>query len=150
MKERGQIVEVKDGLAVVKIKRSSYCNTCGACNMGAHSDEMILTVPNRLEGKPGDLVELDLAASSILKASAIMYLIPLLALFIGVGAGYMIAYRINANTELLAAVGGIIFTALAYLGIAKMEPVFSRQRKYSPQMVSIIQQFSKGDESNGQ
>ncbi len=149
MKERGQIVEVKDGLAVVKIKRSSYCNSCGACNMGAHPDEMILTVPNRLEGKPGDLVELDLESSSILKASAIMYLIPLAALLIGAGAGYMIAYRINANTELFAALGGILLTILAFLGIHMMEPVFSRQRKYSPQMVSIIQQFSKGDESNG-
>jgi len=146
MKERGQIVDVKNGLAVVKIQRSSYCNSCGACNMGAHQDEMVLTVPNRLEGKPGDLVELDLESASILKASAIVYLIPLAALLIGVAAGYAIAQRLAANAELFGAIGGILLTVLAFVGIRMMEPVFSRQRKYSPQIVSIIQRFSKGDE----
>lgn len=150
MKERGQIVEVtEDGLAVVKIKRSSYCSSCGACNMGAHQDEMLLTIPNRLKGEPGDLVELDLEATSILKASAIAYLIPLAALLIGVVLGYVLAYRVNGNAELFGAIGGILMAILAFLGIRMMEPIFRRQRKYSPQMVTIIKQFSKGDGSNG-
>lgn len=150
MKERGQIIEVtEDGLAIVKIKRSSYCSSCGACNMGAHQDEMVLTIPNRLKGKPGDLVELDLESATILKASAIAYLFPLAALLVGVILGYMLAYRVNGNAELFGAVGGILMASLAFLGIRMMEPIFKRRRKYSPQMVSIIKQFSKGDESNG-
>jgi len=150
MKEKGQIVEItEDGLAVVKINRSSYCSSCGACNMGAHQDEMLLKVPNRLNGKPGDLVELDLEAASILKASAIVYLIPLAALLIGVVLGYILAYQVNGNAELFGAVGGILMAVLAFLGIRMMEPTFKRQKKYSPQIVSIIKQFSEGDELNG-
>lgn len=117
--------------------------------MGAHQDEMVLTIPNRLKGKPGDLVELDLESATILKASAIAYLFPLAALLVGVILGYMLAYRVNGNAELFGAVGGILMASLAFLGIRMMEPIFKRRRKYSPQMVSIIKQFSKGDESNG-
>ena len=71
MTEFGEIIEIQGNQVVVKVNRSSACGKCGACSMGAHPNEMMLTVSNPLQGEVGDLVELELESSQVLKASAI-------------------------------------------------------------------------------
>lgn len=138
MKEIGEIIELKETYAVIRIKRSSSCDRCGVCKFGSSGDEMLLTIPNQLHGKPGDWVELDLDSVHVLRASFITYSIPLVSLILGVAFGYFIGARSNANAELLGAVCGILFTALTFLGIRIMEPHFKKSGVYSPRMVNII------------
>ena len=76
MTEYGEIIEIKSDQAVVKVRRSAACGDCCACSMGTNPDDMLLTVPNALQGDVGDLVELELESVQVLKASAITYLFP--------------------------------------------------------------------------
>src|SRR5665648_116350 len=93
MNEYGEIIELKRDEAVVMVQRSSACGKCGACEMSRNQDKMKLTVANHLKGEVGDYVELELSSTQVLKASAITYLIPLGALFIGVAGGYILSPR---------------------------------------------------------
>jgi len=149
MNEFGEIVDIKNENAVVMVRRSSACEKCGACQMGSHSDEMLLTIPNVLKGEVGDYVELELASGQVLKASAISYLIPLAALVLGVAAGYLLGNAYNFNQELAGALLGLLFTALSFLGIRKMEPIFKEGHQFSPKMVQIIKRTKKGEDNNG-
>lgn len=149
LNEFGEIIEIKNDEAVVMVKRSSACGKCGACQMGSHQDEMVLTIPNKLDGEVGDYVELELASAQVLKASAITYLIPLIALLLGVVCGYIIAPSFGWNPEPAAAIAGILLTALSFVGIKALEPLFKKGHSFSPRMVNIIKPVRKGEDSNG-
>lgn len=149
MNEFGEIVEIQNNRAVVKVKRSSACGNCGACSMGTHPDEMLLTVPNPLQGEIGDQVELELASGQVLKASAITYLVPLFALILGVAAGYILGGRYGFNPELSGALLGLLFTFFSFFGIRAMEPRFRKGHQFSPKMVQLIKKEKKGDQENG-
>ncbi len=149
MNETGFIVEVKDTMAVIRISRSSACGKCGACQLGCHQDEMLLTIPNQLHGEVGDEVELELSSTQLLKASAITYLIPLAALILGVLGGYMLAPGLNVNPELLGAGAGIFLTVASFFGIRAMEGLFQRGHSFTPRMINIIKGITKGEYDNG-
>ena len=149
MNEFGEIIEIKNSYAVVKVKRSSACGDCCACAKGTSPDDMILTVSNPLNGEVGDQVELELASGQVLKASAIAYVIPLLALILGVVTGYILGDRFGFNLELSASLLGLVFTFLSFFGIRVMEPQFRKGHQFSPQVTQIIKVDKKGENENG-
>lgn len=149
MNEYGEIIELKNNEAVIMVRRSSACGKCGACQMGPGSDEMLLTIPNILNGRVGDFVELELASSQLLKASAITYLIPLAALILGVILGYVFGPDYGFNPELAGSLIGLLFTALSFFIIRAMEPKFKKEHNFSPQMINIIKMEQKGEQDNG-
>ncbi len=149
MNEYGEIIEIKDRDAVVKVRRSSACGKCGACTMGSRPDEMLITLPNPLKGQVGDYVELALPSGQVLKASAITYLLPLSGLIIGVAAGYILGEKLGFNPELGSAFVGLLFTILSFFGIRAMEPQFKKGNKFTPQMVRIIKRDMKGEGDDG-
>lgn len=149
MTEYGEIVEIQNDQAVIKVRRSSACGNCGACSMGTHPDEMMLTVPNLLQGEVGDLVELELESSQVLKASAITYLFPLFALILGVAIGYILSERYGFNPELGGSLLGLLFTVFSFFGIRCLEPWFRKGHQFSPRMVQLIKKDRKGENENG-
>ncbi len=149
MKEVGKITEINDKVATIRIQRKASCGSCTACGMGKNQDEMFLKVPNVLNAGLGDWVELDLEAVPIVKASIIMYLLPLVALILGVWLGYVLADKFSGNAELYGAVCGILLTILCFIGIKGLDPIFNKKGDYSPKMVSIINLYSKGENADG-
>lgn len=140
MKEVGQVTQIQDTIATVRTQRNSSCGSCNACSMGQNQDEMFIKVLNELDAKPGDWVELDLESISILKISSIVYMIPLVALILGLIGGYTLAEYFSGNPELYGALGGLLATVLAFLGIRIAEPRFNKKKEYTPRMISIVKQ----------
>ena len=149
MKEIGKVTDIKDKIATIKIKRSSSCGSCTACGMRKDQNEMSLTVSNDLGANLGDWVELELQSISVVKASAIVYMIPLIALILGVAGGYTLAGQLYGDAELYGALGGILLTVLSFIGIRAMDPIFNKKGDYSPKMISIINLSSKGEIEDG-
>ncbi|MGI6538048.1 MAG: SoxR reducing system RseC family protein [Caldicoprobacterales bacterium] len=149
MKEYGEIIELQGDKTVIKIKRSSACASCKACSIGTCSDEMLITVPNSLNGKAGDYVELQLGSDQVLKASAISYLIPLSALILGVAGGYAFAGKFDWNPELTGSISGLLLMVLSFFIIRGMEPKFKKENQFTPMMVKIINRLQKGEVEDG-
>ena len=143
MKEFGEIASVQGEYATILVKRSGACSKCGACELGSNNSNMFLKAKNVLNGKPGDIVELELPASQFLEASVIVYLFPLLGLILGVG--YFVGTNFGINAQLSAAVSGILFTAIVFIIIRIMEPHFKKSKKFSPVIVNIIKSDEKGE-----
>lgn len=137
MKEYGVVLNVENGNAIIGLKRNSACSSCGACELGSNHSQMELTLENTVNARPGDTVEIQLPASQFLKASAILYLIPLIGLILGIVLGYYIGLALNANAEIIGAVNGILFTTLAYMSIRRLEPKFKKNTDLNPTIVGI-------------
>ncbi len=86
-----QVVRVRqvneNGTAQVVLIRQSACSgDCHKCSgCGAAQETMLFTAQNPINAKPGDLVKVEAATGPVLKAAAMLYLLPL-ALFL---AGYI-------------------------------------------------------------
>ncbi len=87
MEEFGYVIDLpRSGYATVRMERSPACEGCGYCRRATEeSTEMLLEVRDPLGVAVGQRVLLTVPASSVLKASLIFYLLPLLVLLL-VGA----------------------------------------------------------------
>ena len=87
---------------------SGDCHKCSGC--GAVEQTMIFTARNPIGAKTGDLVTVESATGPVLKAAAVMYMLPLL-LFI---AGYLLGMQ----WQLGGLVGALAFALSIAITIA--------------------------------
>ena len=101
-----------DGSAQVAVVRQSACSgDCHKCSgCGAATQTMIFTASNPIGAKPGDFVIIESASGPVLKAAAVLYMLPL-ALFI-------IGYLIGMQWQLGGLVGGLAFALSIGLAVA--------------------------------
>jgi len=114
LKEKGIVQEVLGERVRVAVTRSSMCDHCaesGTCHASGSKGASEVQAINEAEAGVGDLVELALPESSLLFASAMVYLLPVVLLVTGaiLGNSFLPAVGLGANAS--AALG-----ALAGLG----------------------------------
>lgn len=122
MAEKGQVIELKNNLVIVKMSRTEACAKCGACKNGSVENEMLIEAENLCKANMGDWVELNLQSQDFLKATGIMYGIPLITLILGFVSGY-----ICFNSEIISFSFGILSMLLSYLWIKQKEPYWKKQ-----------------------
>lgn len=121
-----QMVRVReayeDGTALVMHVRESACSgDCHKCSgCGAAKETILLKAKNPIGAKRGDLVTLESASGPVLKAAAVLYMIPVLLFFVGYFAGDRLWQR-GALTGCLAFAAGIAFAVLYDRKIAKAD-----------------------------
>ncbi len=136
MAEQGKVFEIKDGMAKVTMQRHEACKDCHACDIGK-SEEMIIMAKPLCEVKVGDTVEVFLENKDFLKATAIMYGIPLIGLVIGFLVGYYGGEFFGYNGDLIGFVLGIVFLIFTYLWI-KSNEVRWKKGNYQPVITKVI------------
>ena len=84
-----QLVRVRkvnpDGTAQVLHVRESACSgDCHKCSgCGAAKEALLFTACNPIGARPGELVKVESATAPVLKAAAVLYLLPLVLFFLG-------------------------------------------------------------------
>ncbi|MBR4990274.1 MAG: SoxR reducing system RseC family protein [Oscillospiraceae bacterium] len=116
-----QIVRVKqiyeDGTAQVICIRESACSgDCHKCSgCGAAKEAILLTVENPIGAGVGDLVNIRSETGPVLKAAAVLYMLPLVLFF----AGYALAAALDQS--------GALFGALAFMLSIVLIVVYDRR-----------------------
>ena len=102
----------EDGTAQVACLRQSACSgDCHKCSgCGAVEQTMLFEARNPIGAKPGELVVVESQSGPVLKAAAVLYMLPLV-LFI---AGYLMGMQWNLG----ALIGGLAFAISIALIIA--------------------------------
>lgn len=104
-----QVVRIRevyaDGTALAVHRRQSACSgDCHKCSgCGAAQQTLLLRVDNPIGAAPGDLVTITGQTASVLKAAAVLYLLPLGLFFLG----YLAAALLGHSGALW---GGIAFS----------------------------------------
>lgn len=148
MEQCGVIVGLDDGNAIVSVKRDTACGKCKVCPSDSQED-ILIKIPNDKNGKPGDIVGIDMEPSKLLQAAVIVYFIPLVGLILGVLTGIGIAPELNLDSELSGVAGGILFTLFTFFGIKLAEPYFRKRDCFCPKMVYKLKKYEEGEDKDG-
>ena len=101
-----QTVKVRNTLGngmaeVIRIRESACSGDCHKCSgCGAQSETMVLTVHNPIGAKAGDMVVIESATGPVLKAAAMLYILPVVLFLLG--------YLVGENLWALGPVFGIL------------------------------------------
>lgn len=133
--EQGLVIEVINGEAKIKVGRHNDCKNCGGC---PGNDSVIISANNQVGAKPGQRVLFEVKEESILKAAFIVFILPLVALFIGVMLGGVVGEYIGVNIRMFKIIGGIVAFLLSVVVVKAFDRVTSKSNKSKPIIVRIL------------
>jgi positive regulator of sigma E activity len=132
--QEGIVIQNEEGFARVRIQQHSSCDSCGACE----SPETIVLVQNSLNAVPGQKVRFTTAQSNMIKISFILFFFPMLSIFAGAGAGYLLAKFLHFSPDLWMLLFGSLFFVLSIIGIIITDKKMKLKPNYFPQITDIL------------
>ena len=137
MAQTGTVESIRNQNVYVKVIREEACAHCKMCTTGINEGkECVIEAVNKCGAKVGDIVEIDVENNYFLRATAIMYGIPLIALMIGIGVSLAILHANGVKeAELISAFIGLGFTGIVYMIINKREKN-NKNTQYLPIAIS--------------
>ena len=140
VQETGVIERIEGNYAYVKAEKTGSCGSCASQCMSADGkDYVIVHTINDVGAKEGDTVKFEVPVGSFLKASIIIYVIPMIALIIGslVGKGVHPHFSDSITKDGLSAVTAFIFLLLSII-LVKFIGKNTENERYIPKIVQII------------
>jgi sigma-E factor negative regulatory protein RseC len=117
MDQIGYVTKVDGENIELEVKRISSCgDNCKSCAGSCDVKPHVIILPNKIDAKVGDYVEVNAEAKSILKYMAIIYMIPFAFFIVGIALGNGIFKAMeNPNYEILSFFTGMISLVIAFL-----------------------------------
>ncbi|HHT06291.1 MAG TPA: SoxR reducing system RseC family protein [Hydrogenispora sp.] len=143
MEKEAWVVDVNGDEVRLRYTRHSACRKCGACLVlgNSLSEQEIVLPKDQLDLAKGDRVAIGLKESSILKASFMVYALPLILFLLGylggahLGSGFMG----EALAEAAGLLGGVLALALAYGGLYLYDRRLQKTERYQPYIARVLE-----------
>jgi Positive regulator of sigma E activity len=133
--EQGIVIEVKNNEAHIKVGRHSDCSSCGAC---AGSDSIIISANNKIGAKVGERVEFEVKEVNVLRGAFVVFVLPLIAAFIGALLGGGIGSYFGGNIHTFQIAGGIIAFLLSMVLVKLFDKAATTSEKSKPEIIRIL------------
>lgn len=131
MERMGEVTAVRGDSVEITFCRPADCEKCGAC----HGSRAQMQITVKGEAQVGDFAVVDMPASSVVKASALAYVLPLAGLLLGVAVGSLL---FPVQESLAGVVGGAIGLAVTLSVVAATEKKRRSDPAWSPKLLRII------------
>lgn len=131
MQQIGIVKEIEGNNAILEVRRASACGaSCVACSSSCEVAPHFVTIQNKVDAKPGDIVEILGETKKILKYTFIIYMVPLAFLIMGIafGNGYFKS-RGSENFEVLSFLTGIFALAVSFLILKLIDNNIARKNE---------------------
>jgi sigma-E factor negative regulatory protein RseC len=143
IEEQGVIIDVKGNIVFVKTERGTSCESCVAretCHGVVGTNEVVVEAENRINAKLGDRVVIMVGTATILKASFILYIGPVVGLIVGVVLGQMLAGQLalDISPDLLSGLFGALFLLIAFFGIRFLGKQLEKKEGFRPVVVRVV------------
>lgn len=139
--EQGIVIKADSSGAWVKTVKSGACAGCtarGACHSSSASGEMEVKAVNEAGAKVGDRIVLSFESASLLKATFLIYVFPILLLIAGALIGQETAPYFNFNPAGFSVILGFSFFIAALLIIKIKGGQLAQKNEYRPKIVKIL------------
>lgn len=140
--EKGRVIELKNGKALIKTSKSSACESCATKQlcMSSGEEDMVIEADNPVCAGKGDDVLFSVGSSTVMKTGVILYLLPILGFITGVviGQKYLATILPEYNPDLVSAACGILLLILTFCGIRAYGRRSDRQGKFRPKIVKVL------------
>ena len=140
IEEEGIVAEVEGDMAKVAILKKSACEQCAAAGMCHPGDKEYMEASNPLGAKKGQKVKVVVAPQIYLKASIILYGVPMAALAGGaiVAKNMAMKYGAEANSDLWAFIAGMACMLVSFVFIRMYNNKVEKTQEYKPVIVEIL------------
>ena len=140
IEEEGIVTEIEGDIAKVAIVRKSGCEQCAAAGVCHPDDKEYMEASNPLGAKKGQKVKVVVAPQVYLKASIILYGIPMAALVGGAIIAKNIALRYGGEprSDLWAFIAGMICMVVSFFFIRVYNNNVEQTQTYKPVIVEIL------------
>jgi len=138
--EEGIVITAGPDMARVKTKKSEACAACASrksCNVLGGSNDMEVDAHNLAGARVGDRVVIRFETASLLKATFLLYIFPILCLFAGAVVGQTIGDRTGLNPSACSAAVGFLFFGGAVLFVRSKGNALARKKDYQPAIIRI-------------
>lgn len=145
MEETGLVIELKGALALVRMAEGAGCEGCsGAGSCKAVSGERVLEADNAVGAKPGQHVLIRIGSGAFLKASFLVYMVPVIFLFIGayVGGRFGPAIYPGLAIDYWQALTGAAFLALS-IGVIRLYDKKVKGTGMRPVIVRVMEEAER-------
>ena len=138
----GIITRVNYSKAWVKCIKCASCESCSAkgfCSTGeGSSDDVEVEAINAEGAKVNDRVTISLETSTLLKATFLIYMIPILFFILGVVIGDKIAPIFNYDKSIFSMLVGFLFISAAFVFVKAKGKDLSKKDAYKPKIIRIL------------
>ena len=143
--ETGEVVKVFNRTVEIRVIPTENCGACGvkdSCHTAPRiSTERLVTALDPFGLKIGQRVKINLEPKNLLKASFIVFVLPLLGLLLGAFAGSFVTRTAGYRDylELGAVIGGFAGIGISVLGLRSYNKKLEKADKYYPAVIEIMQ-----------
>ena len=140
MTKTGVVKAVQGRMALVVTGLESACESCkakDACtSLGGGGANAELRARNTIGAETGDVVTIGIRSSSVLKASFLVYMLPILAMVGGIVLGHLLSRLISVDENVLVGVFGLLAFSGAFVWLKKNGDKFSNKQEFIPEIIS--------------
>ncbi|MDY6793501.1 MAG: SoxR reducing system RseC family protein [Thermodesulfobacteriota bacterium] len=139
--ERGIVIKIDATTAWVKTTRTSACETCSAkssCNAVENGKEMEVEAINEAGAQVGDLIIISIGTASLLKASFLLYVFPILLMIAGAVIGQKTGPWLDFDPSLFSAIVGFLFFFISVWFVKSRGNTMARKNEYKPKIIRIL------------
>lgn len=132
--EEGIVIETDGNISKVRMGKHSNCKDCGAC---PGSDAAIITADNQIGAKLGQRVSVELQESNVLIGAFVVFILPLIFVFIGAITGKELGGLLGVNELISGFIGGAAFSIAVIFVIKLFDQFVAKKDKDIPVILKI-------------
>ncbi|MBF0126795.1 MAG: SoxR reducing system RseC family protein [Magnetococcales bacterium] len=146
MREEGIVVSLEGNIAVVSGQRQKMCgschsaSTCGVLSGGLGQRAVKIRARNACNAQVGERVFVELSERSFLKASFLVYILPLVVLFAVVSwtRFFVQHYALTIDVEALSAGVGVLGLGATFIWLRRRSVRLERDEREMPVIVEVL------------
>lgn len=142
--EIGEVCKVSTRTVEIRVNPSEDCGNCGAkssCHaVSGISKDRFVTALDPFGLKIGQRVKINLQSKNLIKASIVIFVLPLIGLLLGAIAGFYIAEIKDypGYSDLYSVIGGSLGLGITILGLRSYNKRLEKADQYYPTVVEIM------------
>jgi sigma-E factor negative regulatory protein RseC len=139
--EEGVVTKLEARTAWVTTTRSGACASCsarGSCATLGGGKEMEVAAINAAGARVGDRVVLSFETASLLKASFLLYIVPILFLILGAAVGQQAGPGLGLDASLGSILLGFAAFGIGFLIVRSLCNRMARKDKYQAKIIRIL------------
>jgi len=142
--EKGIVIKIDSSTAWVKTTKTHSCKACAArsyCNVMGGGNEMEVEAINYAGAKVGEKVVISFETSPLLKATFMLYVLPVLFLMAGAFIGNKMAPFFNFDASALSVITGFLFFGLIIMFVKSKGNKMAKKDEYRPKVIKILKEL---------
>ena len=132
----GTVVDIQNGLAIVKYSRSDACNTCKlkAFCFQKGGDVTTLTMKNELNVKLGDKIQFEISPQIRILSSFLVFILPIIFM---IGSYFLCKSAIRLS-ESISIIVSLVSIAVAFIVVKIIDGQIKKNAMIQPKMVAVV------------